>query len=478
VVLPLDYTFTAADNGVHTLTSGVTLVTQGSQTITATDTSSSSITGSASVTVNPAASVRLLVAGFPSPVNPGTYGLFTVTAVDSSGNIIPTFVGLITITSSDPAAALPPQAPIVNGWGTFYATLYTPGVQSLMAVDDWDTSITGAQTGIVVNGPSQPAVAGHSPSSGAATGASTGVSSGPAAPVTQDLTFFLRADHSLWQTTPGGSSVLLSPAGTIQSFTSVADRAGFDVVYAITADNHLWEHSDADPGGWQMLSAGTFASVSAASNQSGDAVAFGVLADHSLWEYSSLNPGGWAMLSPGGTILSASGVTDTSQGFAQDVVYAITADSHLWRHAPAGWSLVSTDTFQQISAGANGGGAAVVYAVGTDNSLTEFNPAFGGGSQLLSGSGTILSVTAGTRDQVFAITSDHHLWEHDAAGWALLSVGTFESVSGYKTNTGSGAVLGVLSDGNLWDYNPSSAGGWQQLTETADVLFASAPQRD
>jgi len=51
VVLPADYTFVAGDNGVHTFTNGVTLVTAGSRTITATDTVTASITGSASVTV-------------------------------------------------------------------------------------------------------------------------------------------------------------------------------------------------------------------------------------------------------------------------------------------------------------------------------------------------------------------------------------------------------------------------------------------
>jgi len=50
-VLPADYTFVAADKGVHTFANGVTLKTTGSQTITATDTATPSITGSASVTV-------------------------------------------------------------------------------------------------------------------------------------------------------------------------------------------------------------------------------------------------------------------------------------------------------------------------------------------------------------------------------------------------------------------------------------------
>src|SRR5207249_4835782 len=47
--LPADYAFVAADNGVHTFTNGVTLLSAGSQSVTATDTVSNSITGSATV---------------------------------------------------------------------------------------------------------------------------------------------------------------------------------------------------------------------------------------------------------------------------------------------------------------------------------------------------------------------------------------------------------------------------------------------
>src|SRR5439155_690407 len=59
--VPANYTFVAADNGVHTFTNGVTFVTTGSQTVTATDTVTSSITGSATVTVNAAAAATLTV---------------------------------------------------------------------------------------------------------------------------------------------------------------------------------------------------------------------------------------------------------------------------------------------------------------------------------------------------------------------------------------------------------------------------------
>src|SRR5262249_54965538 len=52
IVLPFDYTFTAADAGVHTFSGGMTLITPGNQTITATDTASG-ITRTVTVTVGP-----------------------------------------------------------------------------------------------------------------------------------------------------------------------------------------------------------------------------------------------------------------------------------------------------------------------------------------------------------------------------------------------------------------------------------------
>jgi Domain of unknown function (DUF5050) len=52
IVLPADYTFTAADAGVHTFSGGVTLGTPGDQTVTVTDTTSG-ITRAVTVTVVP-----------------------------------------------------------------------------------------------------------------------------------------------------------------------------------------------------------------------------------------------------------------------------------------------------------------------------------------------------------------------------------------------------------------------------------------
>ena len=75
--LPASYTLTAANAGTHTF--AATLVTAGSQSITATDAANSSITGSQTITVRGAAARSLAVTGFPNPDTAGTWGSLTIT---------------------------------------------------------------------------------------------------------------------------------------------------------------------------------------------------------------------------------------------------------------------------------------------------------------------------------------------------------------------------------------------------------------
>jgi hypothetical protein len=296
-------------------------------------------------------------------------------------------------------------------------------------------------------------------------------------PLQADPVFALLTDSSLWEHTSGGWQEL-SGAGTILAVSSVTDAGGQDVAFAITADHNLWEYSAAIPGGWRILSGGSFASVSAATNRAGDAVAFGVLADNSLWEYSSLFPaatGHWQQLSIAGSILAASAVSDLDE-----FVYAITSDRNLWQHGPGGWQLLSSGTFASVSAGQNAGGSPSAFGVLTDNSLWEYNPAFGGTHwQNLSPAGTILSVATGGPDEVFAVAADHTLWHHTLAGWFELSAGNFPSASGDQTQAGVGAAFGVLADSSLWEYNPAfpNPGHWQDRAAPGPVLACAAPLR-
>jgi hypothetical protein len=149
-VLPADYTFVAADNGVHTFSA--TLKTAGSQDLVATDVAVG-IGTQAGIMVNPAATSRLGVVGFPTPATAGVAGNVTVAAEDPYGNFVPGYRGTVRFRSSDPQAVLPANYTFVaadNGVHTFSATLKTAGTQALTATDTITTSITGTQAGIGV----------------------------------------------------------------------------------------------------------------------------------------------------------------------------------------------------------------------------------------------------------------------------------------------------------------------------------------
>src|SRR5262249_54215793 len=84
-VLPADYTVTAGDAGRHGFS--VTLKTAGSRSITATDTASAALAATQSgIVVNPAKAVQLLI-NAPTSVTHGVALSFTVTALDSFGNV-------------------------------------------------------------------------------------------------------------------------------------------------------------------------------------------------------------------------------------------------------------------------------------------------------------------------------------------------------------------------------------------------------
>src|SRR5207245_1970725 len=119
--VPADYTFVAGDNGVRTFSNGVTFVTSGSQTVTATDTLSSGITGSVTVTISAAAATHFSVSA-PSSTTAGSTFLVTVTALYQFNNTATGYTGTVHFTSSDSAAALPANSPLTGGAGTFVVT--------------------------------------------------------------------------------------------------------------------------------------------------------------------------------------------------------------------------------------------------------------------------------------------------------------------------------------------------------------------
>jgi hypothetical protein len=149
--LPANYTFTAADAGVHAF--AFPFRTAGTQTLTVVDAVSTGFLGSASVAVVPAAASVLVVSGFPSSTSAGTAGSFTVTARDAYGNLATGYTGTVRFTSSDTQAVLPASYKFQatdRGSHIFSAVFKTTGTQKITATDTLTASVTGSQVGIVV----------------------------------------------------------------------------------------------------------------------------------------------------------------------------------------------------------------------------------------------------------------------------------------------------------------------------------------
>ena len=150
--LPANYTFTAANAGTKTFS--VTLKTVGTQSITATDTATSSITGSRDGHRGAGGWRHIAkVTGFPTNDTAGTANNVTVTAYESNGNVDTGYTGTVHFTSSDGQATLPANYTFTaanDGTHTFSVTLKTAGTQSITATDTATSTITGSETGIIV----------------------------------------------------------------------------------------------------------------------------------------------------------------------------------------------------------------------------------------------------------------------------------------------------------------------------------------
>jgi hypothetical protein len=149
-VLPADYTFTAADNGVHAFPT-VALKTAGNRSVTATDKATASISGVGATTVAPAAASSMTLSGISSPLASGASSSATVTVRDAYNNVATGYRGTIQFTSTDGAAVLPGAYTFTAGdAGTHTFTglvLKTAGNQGVTVADG---TLSGTQSPITV----------------------------------------------------------------------------------------------------------------------------------------------------------------------------------------------------------------------------------------------------------------------------------------------------------------------------------------
>jgi hypothetical protein len=144
--LPANYTFTAADAGVHTFSA--TLKTAGTQSMTATDTTTAGITGmDGGITVNPAAASKFIISA-PASVTAGVAFSLTATVKDAYGNVVTGYTGTIHFTSTDSTATLPANYTFTaadKGVHTFTGLILRKrGNQKITIADTLNSSITGS----------------------------------------------------------------------------------------------------------------------------------------------------------------------------------------------------------------------------------------------------------------------------------------------------------------------------------------------
>jgi hypothetical protein len=146
------YTFQPSDQGGHTFLGSIN--SAGTQTLIATDTAKSSITGSETgILVSPGAPVKLAITGFPSSVVAGVTKTFTVSALDAFGNVTTNYLDTVLLLSTDTSATMPAPYTFTTadaGKHTFSVTLFGAGSISLIALDMTNGTFLTEQTGIQV----------------------------------------------------------------------------------------------------------------------------------------------------------------------------------------------------------------------------------------------------------------------------------------------------------------------------------------
>ena len=153
--LPVDYTFTAADNGVHTFS--VTLNSENQQVVTITDPNANLLARAATVNVYPLATHINLVA--PTDSVAGSSIPITLTARDAAGNVDTAYTGTVRFFSGDVQAVLPADYTFTPGDAGVLVvplTLKTAGTESITVVDTFVPTLIGS-TSVAVS----PAAAGQ-----------------------------------------------------------------------------------------------------------------------------------------------------------------------------------------------------------------------------------------------------------------------------------------------------------------------------
>ena len=489
-VLPANHTFTGANAGVFTFTNGVTLKTSGSQSITATDTIFTTVTGSQTgITVNPGAATTLAVTGFPNPTAAGSAGSVTVTAQDGFGNTVTGYTGTVKITSSDGQAVLPANHTFTGfnaGVFTFAngVTLKTLGSQSITATDTLHTTITGSETGITVN----PGAATHFTVAGFASPVTAGtpgsvtvtafdalgnVATGYTGTVkitSSDAQAVLPANHTFTGANAGvftfTNGVTLETSGT-QSITATDTTSG-----AITGSQTGIRVNAAAPNQWDIIQQPGTTTAGNAINPAVTVQAqdsFGnAVADNGVTVTMSINsgPGTFTGTSTLTATTNAAGlatfsnlVLDTSGGYtinASGTLTAATSNSFTVNPAAANrWGIVQQP-------GTTTAGSAIAPAV-----TVQAQDSFG---NAVADNGVTVTMSINSGSGTFTGTSTLTT-RTTAAGLATFSNLVLNTAGSY-TIKASGTLTAATS--NSFTVNPAAANQWSIIQQPGTTTAGSA----
>jgi ELWxxDGT repeat protein len=150
-VVPKDYTFSAADAGVHPFVNGVTQETLGAQALVVSDVANGKVLGLSLINVvapvvpGPVTHFQVVAAAVAYPGNPFSV---TVTALDANNNVVPKYLGTVHLSSTDRLAELPANYTFTAADAGVHAfvngvTLETLGAQSIKV-----THMSGGPVGL------------------------------------------------------------------------------------------------------------------------------------------------------------------------------------------------------------------------------------------------------------------------------------------------------------------------------------------
>lgn len=121
----------------------VTFAAIGLQTVTATDSTTSTLAGSASTNVAAAPTATHFVVSLPQGVAAGSPVNVQLLAEDAQNQLIQGYSGTVNLAASDSGATLPATVTFQNGHATFQATFVTTGAQTITATDSTSSTIVG-----------------------------------------------------------------------------------------------------------------------------------------------------------------------------------------------------------------------------------------------------------------------------------------------------------------------------------------------